>query len=94
MLDRKTILQMAIKTINDTTGLNGFIPTLLIYNTFPRIILYNILMKTIEKWAKVYWKAIKELKEIQVKRLVQNTLAARNGLKTYEILNLLINSFV
>ena len=30
-------LQMAVKAVNNTTGLNGLVPTLLVYGAYPRI---------------------------------------------------------
>ena len=34
-LDKEIALQMTVKAINNIVGLNGLIPTLLIFNTFP-----------------------------------------------------------
>jgi hypothetical protein len=34
---KEAILQMAVKTVNDTAGFNGLIPTLLVFGAFPRI---------------------------------------------------------
>lgn len=36
-LSRDNILQMAVKSINDTAGPNGLIPTLLVFGAFPRM---------------------------------------------------------
>jgi hypothetical protein len=35
--DNETILQMAVKALNDTAGPNGIVPTLLVFGTYPRI---------------------------------------------------------
>ena len=33
-LDKEMALQMAVKAVNNTTGLNGLIPTLLVFSAF------------------------------------------------------------
>ena len=34
-LDKEIALQIAIKAVNDTVGLNRLVPTLLVFGTFP-----------------------------------------------------------
>ena len=36
--DDKTILQMAVKALNDTAGPNGIVPTLLVFRAYPQIL--------------------------------------------------------
>jgi len=36
--DNKTLLQMAVKALNDTTGPNSIIPTLLVFRAYPQIL--------------------------------------------------------
>jgi hypothetical protein len=40
-INKDIALQMAFKAINDTAGLDGIIPTLLVYGALPRISEYN-----------------------------------------------------
>ena len=40
-------LQIAFKAINDSTGPNGIVPTLLVYDALPRMIEFNALLSTI-----------------------------------------------
>jgi hypothetical protein len=35
--DDEDVLQMALKALNDTAGLNGLVLTLLVFGTYPRI---------------------------------------------------------
>jgi hypothetical protein len=40
-INKDVALQMAFKAINDTAGLDGIIPILLVYGALPRISEYN-----------------------------------------------------
>jgi hypothetical protein len=40
-INKDVVLQIAFKVINDTTGLDGIVPILLVYSTLPRISEYN-----------------------------------------------------
>ena len=40
-INKDMALQMAFKAINDSTGLNGFIPTLLVFGAYLRIVESN-----------------------------------------------------
>jgi hypothetical protein len=46
-INKDTIFQIAFKAINNSTGSDSIILTLLVYNTLPRIIEYNTLLLTI-----------------------------------------------
>ena len=35
--DKKLLLQMVVKAINDTAGPDGIVPTLLVFSAFPRM---------------------------------------------------------
>ena len=40
-LNKETILQMAVKAINDTAGPNGLVATLLVFGAYPRMTEYD-----------------------------------------------------
>jgi len=40
-INKDVVLQMAFKVINDTVGLDGIVPILLVYGALPRISEYN-----------------------------------------------------
>ena len=36
-ISKQTMLQMAVKAVNDTSGPDGLVPTLLVFGAYPRI---------------------------------------------------------
>jgi hypothetical protein len=76
---KKAILQMAVKAVNDTTGPNGLIPTLLVFGAFPRISHNSSLSPSIIKRAKTVNQAIKELYKHIAARQISAALNTRNG---------------
>ena len=83
---------MAFKAVNDTTGPDGLVPTLLVYSTLPRIVEYDTPLLSITQHSTALKKAISEIQKLRVKRLVTETLNARNGLSIIDIHNLVLNS--
>ena len=65
---------MLVKTVNNTTRLDGLIPTLLIFGTFPKISLNNITSVITVKKGKAIRKAIKKVIELYAKRHVNKAL--------------------
>ena len=58
---------MAFKAINNFIGLDGLIPTLLIFGAYPHIVESNILNLIVIKWAVTLKKAIEEVKKLRAK---------------------------
>src|SRR6266480_7298124 len=54
-----SILQMAVKAVNNTAGLNGLIPTLLVFGVYPRMTEELAPSSSIIQRVKVIHKAIK-----------------------------------
>jgi hypothetical protein len=52
---------MAFKAINDTAGLDGLVPTLLVFGVYPRIIKLNVPSPTVTQRAAVTKKAMAEI---------------------------------
>jgi len=58
---------MAIKAVNNTTGPNRLVPTLLVYRAYPRISNLNPLTPSITDRAAIIQKAITEIIKLQTK---------------------------
>ena len=83
-------MQIAVKAVNDLAGLDGIVPTLLVFGAYPRITKDSPLLLSITKRAKAIYKAIKEVQRLYAKRQVKDALTIRNGLDTEPLLALLL----
>jgi hypothetical protein len=59
---------MAFKAINDSTGPNSLISTLLVFRAYPYIVKSNAPNPIVIKRAAAFKKAIKEVKKLKAKR--------------------------
>jgi hypothetical protein len=57
-------LQIAVKAINDSAGLDGIIPTLLVFRVYLRITEMDTLLLSVTKRAKVIRAATKEVRRL------------------------------
>jgi hypothetical protein len=64
-IDKDIALQIAFKVINNFTGLNGLIPTLLVFRAYLYIIKSNAPNSMVIKRAAALKKAIKEVKKLK-----------------------------
>ncbi|KHJ31985.1 hypothetical protein EV44_g3850 [Erysiphe necator] len=84
--EQKTMaLQMATKTIKDTAGYDGIVPTLLVFGAFPRISNIDPPAPSIAKRASAIRKAMLEVSKLRAKRQVTDALRTRNGPVTSDI---------
>jgi len=83
---------MAVKAVNDTTGLDRLVPTLLVYRAYLRISNLNPPTPSIMEQAAAIWKAIAEIVKLRAKQAVNNALYHRNGPNTTPVHDLLLNS--
>ncbi|KAF1828035.1 hypothetical protein BDW02DRAFT_584775, partial [Decorospora gaudefroyi] len=90
----KHTLQMAVKAVNDTARLDGLIPTLLVFSTYPRLSKTSPPSPSIATRAAAIRKAITEVRKIKAARQVANALATRNGPDITEMLQLPIQGKV
>jgi len=81
-LDRHTILQMAVKAVNDTAGPNGLVPTLLVFGAYPRLNVDDTPSQAMIQRAKTMYEAMKEVRRLKAKRQIADALATRNGPNT------------
>jgi predicted ATP-grasp superfamily ATP-dependent carboligase len=93
-IDKDIALQIAFKAINDTTGPDGLVPTLLVYGALPRIVEYNAPLPTVTQCLAALKKAIAEIQKLQARRQVSDALNTRNGPSTTDIHDLILNSDV
>lgn len=72
-------LQMAIKSINDSVGPNGLIPTLLVFGAFPRLSQNDAPSLSTMQWATAIKAAMNELSKLKAARQIKDALHQRNG---------------
>src|ERR1700722_15782305 len=85
---------MAVKAVNNTAGLDGLVPTLLVYRAYLRIINLDPSAPSIMEQAAVIQKAIAEIVKLRAKQAVSNALPHRNGPNTTSVHDLPLNSEV
>lgn len=72
-------LQSAVKSINDTAGPNGIIPTLLVFGAYPRTTMNSPPSPEVTRRADAFQKAMDAVRKLHAKRQVAEALATRNG---------------
>jgi hypothetical protein len=90
-VSKQFVLQIAIKAINDTAGPDSLIPTLLVFNTYPRITTTDTLSLIVTEHSKTITKTIKQITELHAKRQVTDALKQQNGPNISNTLNVLIS---
>jgi len=85
---------MAVKAINNTTGPNRLVPTLLVYRAYLRISKLDPPTPFVTDWAAIIQKAIAEIVKLRAKQTVNNALYYRNGPNITLVHNLSLNSEV
>ena len=63
-ISKDIALQMAFKAVNNTTGPDSLVPTLLIYSILSRIVEYNIPLPSIIQYSVALKKAISEIQKL------------------------------
>jgi len=85
---------MAVKAINNTTGPNGLVPTLLVYRAYLRISNLGPPTLSITEQAAAIRKVMAKIAKLRAKQTINNTLHYRNGPNTTLVHNLPLNSEV
>ena len=85
---------MAVKAVNNTAGLDGLVPTLLVYGAYLRISNLDPPTPSITEQAAIIRKAMAEIVKLRAKQTVNNALYYRNGLNITLVHNLPLNSKV
>ena len=91
---KRTILQMAVKAVNDTAGPNGLTPTLLAFGAYPRMVKTDISVTSITMRRKAIDRAMQAVSEIHAKRNVEDALRHRSGPDVEDIQDALVGSEV
>ncbi|EED18953.1 conserved hypothetical protein [Talaromyces stipitatus ATCC 10500] len=91
---KEAILQMAVKTLNDTAGPDGLVPTLLVFGAYPRLTEWDAPSPSVAKRAKAIECATKEVRKLKAARQVQDALSMCNGPNTKAMLDLPLQSDV
>ena len=79
---------MAIKAVNNSTGLDRLVPTLLVFGAYLWITDNSLLSPSIMQWAEAIYKVIKEVWCLYATRQVNNVLGIRNSPNTLIMLDL------
>ena len=85
---------MAVKAINNTAGLDGLVPTLLVYRAYPRMSKLDSPAPSITEQAAAIRKAMAKIVKLQAKQTVNNALHHHNGPNTTPVHDLPLNSKV
>jgi hypothetical protein len=93
-VSKQFVLQITIKAVNNTAGLNSLVLTLLMFSTYSQITTTNTLSLIVTKYNKAIIKAIKQIAELHTKRQVTDALKQQNGPNISNTLNVLINKDV
>ena len=64
-INKDIALQIAFKAINDSTGPNSLIPTLLVFRVYPCMVKSDAPNPTVVKWAVALKKAMEEVKKLK-----------------------------
>jgi hypothetical protein len=85
---------MAVKALNDTSGPNGLVPTLLVFGAYPRISSNSPPSPDIAVRARAVQKAMKMLHKEKAAININRALNTRNGPTSHDVLTLLLESEV
>ena len=85
---------MVFKVFNNTTSLNGLVPTLLVFGVYPQMAELDILLPTVTQCANAVKKAIVEICKLYMEWQVTDILNVRNRPKIDTVYNLPPNLLV
>ena len=83
---------MAVKAVNDTSGPDGLAPTLLIFETYPRITEFDPPTRSTTQQATAIKKAMEEVSRIRARTQINKALHERNGPSVTDVHDLPLNS--
>ncbi|KAL3702992.1 hypothetical protein TMatcc_010179 [Talaromyces marneffei ATCC 18224] len=93
-ISAEAALQMAVKAVNNTTGPDGLVPTLLVFGAYPRMTEYDPPSPTTTQRAAAVKKAMTEIRKIRAQRQISDALNTRNGPSSTAVHRLPLNSDV
>jgi hypothetical protein len=93
-ISKNIILQMIVKTINDTTDSDELVSTLLIFDVYSRMHVMNSSISSINQRAMTIEKVMTEVRKFRAERQVADALNIQNDLIIISIHDLFLNSNV
>ncbi len=93
-VNKKIVLQMIVKTINDTVDSNDLVFTLLIFEAYSRMHVMNSSISSIIQRAMIIEKVMIEIRKFRVERQIVDVLNIRNDSIVISIHDLSLNSDV
>jgi hypothetical protein len=93
-ISKEIMLQMTVKTVNDTADFDELMSTLLIFDVYSRMHVMNSSISSINQRATTIEKAMIEMRKFRAERQVANALNTRNDLIITSIHDLFLNSNV
>ncbi|KAI0995958.1 hypothetical protein K3495_g12223 [Podosphaera aphanis] len=93
-IHRNHILQMAVKTVNDTAGPDRLVPALLVFGAYPRMVESDPPASSVFERAADVKTEMKEIHKIHANKQVISALNMRNGPNTSQLKDLPLNSLV
>jgi hypothetical protein len=88
LANKKAILQITVKAVNDSAGPDSIMPTLLVFKAYPHITRDSLPSPFITEQAEAIYKAIKEVRRFYAEQQVNNALAIKNRPNTKLVLTL------
>ncbi len=93
-ISKEIMLQMIVKTVNDTAGSDELMSTLLIFDVYSRMHVMDSSISSINQRAMTIEKAMIEMRKFRAERQVADALNTRNDLIVTSIHDLSLNSNV
>ncbi len=93
-VDKKIVLQMIVKAINDTVDSDDLVLILLIFEAYSRMHVMNFSASSITQRVMIIEKAMIEIRKFRVERQVVDALNTRNDSIIISIHDLFLNSDV
>jgi hypothetical protein len=90
-IDKEIILQMIVKTVNDTADSDELMSTLLVFDAYSRMHAMNSSISSISQRAMTIEKVMTEVRKFRAERQVADVLNIRNDLIIIPIHDLLLN---
>ena len=93
-INKEIILQIAVKTVNDSAGSDKIVLILLVFGLYLKMTEIDTLLLTIVKKAKAIRATTKKICQLYIRQQVNNAFIIRNRLNTIVIINLSLQSDV
>jgi thiol-disulfide isomerase/thioredoxin len=93
-IDKKIMLQMIVKTINNTADFDELMSTLLVFEVYSRMHVMNSSISSINQRVMTIEKAMIEMRKFRVERQIADALNTRNDFIIISIHDLFFNSNV